>query len=406
MTIIRGTHDENTLEQMDRVAASAAYTALMADGHRGYVMPIGGVAAYRNRVSLNGVGVDIACGNAAIKTNLTTDSFVMDHLPSVADAIVRDIGFGMGSPTNPTRVDHLRNHPLFDSPAWDLIDRKQRGNLQDQARAQLGTVGGGNHYVDVFQADDNALWVGCHFGSRGLGFRIAHAMMALAQGVDHPWRKESQREVDMDQHEILDLDTELGQMYWQLMSLAGEYAYAGRNWVVSQVTALMGGETLDKVHNHHNFAWKEKHFGEELVVVRKGATPAFPGQRGFVGGSMGDSSVILKGADPKGRFQSVHIPQRDNLYSTVHGAGRVMGRMAAKGKWKKGVCTRPGLVSRDDMDGATRGLILRGGDLDEAPQVYRKLADVLEAQGPTIEVETYLDPLIVCMAPSRTRRGR
>src|SRR5690606_15425948 len=154
----------------------------------------------------------------------------------------------------------------------------------------------------------------------------------------------------------LDLGTPLGDAYWNVMTLAGAYAYAGREWVARRVAALLGGSELDLVHNHHNFAWKEQHDGQELIVVRKGATPAFPGQRGFVGGSMGDISVILEGTAGEDASGA--------LSSTVHGAGRVMGRMQAKGKWKGGKLLRPGLVTHEMMRSATEGVVVRGGDLD------------------------------------------
>lgn len=413
--IIRGAHDDATIEQMQHVAASAAYTALMADGHRGYYMPIGGVAAFRNVVSPHGVGVDIACGNMAVKTDLTVDDTVTkQYLGEVADEITAAIGFGMGQPTNPS-PDAPTDHPLFRDPRWDIIHPKVRGNLRDRARAQLGTVGGGNHYVDIFSDEDGAIWVGCHFGSRGLGYITSTGMIGQSQGT--PWR-DLHPVADWGRPVLLGLGGGdwLGPQYWDLMELCGEYAYAGREWVTDKVCQILGAEVIDSVHNHHNFAWKEQHFGEEFVVVRKGATPAFPGQRGFVGGSMGDISVILRGSDPEphnpgpynGRAQQwdTYDLQRENLYSTVHGAGRVMGRMQAKGKWKKGKQVRPGLISPDDMAAATKGLVLRGGDLDEAPQAYRPLREVLEAQGGTIVVEEILQPLVVCMAPSRTRRGR
>jgi tRNA-splicing ligase RtcB len=235
------------------------------------------------------------------------------------------------------------------------------------------------------------VWVGVHFGSRGLGFITAHGVVALAQG--EIWTDlRPNRRANMNREVLLDLDAPLGDAYWTLMSLAGEYAYAGREWVARKVVSILGGTERDLVHNHHNFAWKEDHGNGELVVVRKGATPAFAGQRGFVGGSMGDESVILTGTDGAGP---------EHLFSTVHGAGRVMGRMQAKGKWKKGRMVKPGRVSPEAMAKATRGVVLRGGDLDEAPQVYRKLDSVLSAQ-PGIEVVERLTPLIVCMAPPRT----
>ena len=126
------------------------------------------------------------------------------------------------------------------------------------------------------------------------------------------------------------LDQPVGHDYWHLMNLAGRYAYAGREWVARKVVSILGGREVELVHNHHNFAWKERHEGEELVVIRKGATPAFPGQLGFIGGSMGDDAVIVRGAasdDPE-----TDALQRGALFSTVHGAGRVMSRTAAAGK--------------------------------------------------------------------------
>jgi tRNA-splicing ligase RtcB len=193
--------------------------------------------------------------------------------------------------------------------------------------------------------------------------------------------------------------------------------------VAQRVVDLLGAEGWDIVNVHHNFGFKETHFGEELVVVRKGATPAFPGQRCFVGGSMGDCAVILQGASPKPitglrpdmteaelaehfsgtpYTESAEFLQKAALYSTVHGAGRVMSRTQAAGKWNRrtGVQKSPGLVKQSEMDGwlERAGVVLRGGGLDESPQAYRRLPEVLAAQGPTIEVLHTLKPLVVVMA--------
>jgi tRNA-splicing ligase RtcB len=184
------------------------------------------------------------------------------------------------------------------------------------------------------------------------------------------------------------------------MSLAGRYAYAGREWVARKVVEILGGRELELVHNHHNFAWVEEHGGERLHVVRKGATPAFPGQQGFVGGSMGDDAVIVRGtaaADPETRAL-----QERALYSTVHGAGRVMSRTEAAGKRnrKTGRQISPGKVTPDMMEAwvKRKGVVLRGGGLDESPHAYRRLPQVLAAQGHTVEVVHTLRPLIVVMA--------
>jgi tRNA-splicing ligase RtcB (3'-phosphate/5'-hydroxy nucleic acid ligase) len=396
---IFGQHDEKTILQLQQVRERAVDAALMADGHVGYVMPIGGVAAYHDQVSVVGVGFDIACGNAAIRTDLTLESLgrtpdeVQRTLTQLADGIAATVSFGMG---RRNRADDAPvDHPLFDEPAWDAVPEKYRKGLKVKARQQLGTVGSGNHYVDVFADETGALWVGVHFGSRGFGHTVASGFLALGQG--RAWGERApEREV------LLDLEQPTGHDYWHLMNLAGQYAYAGREWVARKVVSLLGGTEQELVHNHHNFAWKEVHGGEEVVVIRKGATPAFPGQRGFIGGSMGDDAVIVRGTAPDAATSEVQEAQREALYSTVHGAGRVMSRTQAAGKRNRrsGRVLSPGLVSPEMMDAwvKEKGVILRGGGLDESPHAYRRLPSVLAAQEGTIEVEHVLKPLIVVMA--------
>ena len=392
-----GTHEEGTINQLRDVASRAARAALMADGHVGYVMPIGGVAAYRERVSVVGVGFDIACGNAAIRTDRTladlgdTPERQRAALTDVADEVARTVSFGMG---RKNRADDAPvDHPLFKDDAWAAVPVKERTTLKTKARQQLGTVGSGNHYVDVFADEAGALWVGVHFGSRGFGHTVASGFLALGQGAR--WgERVPEREV------LLDLTASLGHDYWHLMNLAGRYAYAGREWVARKVVGLLGGRELELVHNHHNFAWAEEHEGEELIVVRKGATPAFPGQKGFVGGSMGDDAVIVEGvADAP---EETATAQQEALYSTIHGAGRVMSRTQAAGKRnrKTGQVLSPGRVTPEMMQAwiGERGVILRGGGLDESPHVYRRLPEVLSAQEGTVRVLHTLRPLIVVMA--------
>jgi tRNA-splicing ligase RtcB len=387
-----GQHEPQTLAQLQEVASHAERAALMADGHLGYVMPIGGVAAYRDRVSVVGVGFDIACGNAAIRTDLSLrDSDLGDRLEQIADAIQRTVSFGIGR--NNRSRDAPVDHPLFKSEAWEAVPRGERSALRDKARSQLGTVGSGNHYVDVFADENDTIWVGVHFGSRGFGHTVASGFLSLSQGGR--WgQRAPEREV------LLPLGAPIGHDYWSLMTLAGEYAYTGREWVARKVVSLLGGRELELVHNHHNFAWREEHDGQQLIVVRKGATPAFPGQRGFIGGSMGDNAVIVRGADPAD--ESTRAQQHQALFSTVHGAGRVMSRSAAAGKINRrtGKVLRPGAVSPQMMQSWIRdkGVVLRGGGLDESPHVYRRLPEVLSAQGHTIEIVHTLRPLIVVMA--------
>lgn len=413
---IFGDHDQNTLKQFRDVASRAERAALMADGHKGYVMPIGGVAAYRDKVSVVGVGFDIACGNAAIRTDFTMQELcglspadlrtnphrvrTNTRLNEIADELADVLSFGIGQKN--LAGDAPVDDPLFHDDAWWIIPNEgsYRDDLMEKARRQLGTIGGGNHYVDVFVDQEGVVWVGVHFGSRGFGHTIASNFLALSQGGSWGDRGK-EREV------LLDTREGLGSEYWALMNLAGRYAYAGREWVARKVVSLIGITEVEMVHNHHNFAWREEHGGEELIVVRKGATPAFPGQKGFVGGSMGDDAVILEGAEHHAETATLQ-DQEEALFSTVHGAGRIMGRMAAKGKWKKGRPVRAGQISHKEMTEwlDSRGVVLRGGDVDEAPQAYRRLPDVLVAQGATIRVLHTLRPLIVCMAPGAANGAR
>jgi tRNA-splicing ligase RtcB len=260
VTAVFGQHDEKTIAQLQDVASRAAYAALMADGHMGYLMPIGGVAAYRNQVSVPGVGYDIACGNAAIMTDRFIDEFDRRDLELLADEIHHTISFGIG---RSNRADDAPvDHELFRSDAWSLLPSDAKvSELKSKARQQLGTVGSGNHYVDVF-ADraDGRIWVGVHFGSRGLGHKIASGFLALAANAR--W---GQRVKESDA--ILDLSAPIGQDYWSLMNLAGQYAYAGREWVARKVVEIIGAHEIELVHNHHNFSWIEEHFGEKLIVV-------------------------------------------------------------------------------------------------------------------------------------------
>jgi len=201
---------------------------------------------------------------------------------------------------------------------------------------------------------------------------------------------------------LLDVNEPLGHDYWALMNLAGQYAYAGREWVARKVVSMLGAKEMELVHNHKNFAWREIHDGVEVIVVRKGATPAFPGQQGFIGGSMGDNAVIVQGTPPEHASAEVQRAQHDALFSTVHGAGRVMSRTQAAGKRNRrtGKVISPGRLTREMMDDWLRdkGVVLRGGGLDESPQVYRRLPDVLAAQAGTVEVLHTLRPLVVVMA--------
>lgn len=386
-----GQPDEGAMAQA-RVCSrtgNVVQTLLMADHHKGYCQPIGGVVVYDGQISPAGVGYDIACGNKAVRTNLTAGE-ILPRLSSIMDEIARRISFGVGR-VNQERVDH----ELFDDPDWAVyenVDKQVHDKLKALARAQLLTVGSGNHFVDVLVEQENGrVWIANHFGSRGFGHKTASGFINLMAGREFMANAPGEK---MDQPPaLLDLDSELGDMYYRAMRLAGRYAYAGRDYVIQQVLSIVGAEADIEVHNHHNYAWKEMHNGREVVVVRKGATPSAPGQVGFIGGSMGDISVIVRGKDT--------LENQESYYSTVHGAGRIMSRTQAAGKMNWKTRTRSGgQISKEQMDRAVRefGVELRGAGTDESPFVYRQLREVLDAHAGTIDVLHVLKPIGVCMA--------
>ncbi len=360
-----GEHDANTLAQMKNCMAVGNVVAgvICADGHLGYAQPVGGVIAYEKQISISGVGFDIGCGNMAVRLD-TPFTSIHDRLGTIIRDVHNVISFGVGR-TNDERVEH----ELFDdADAWRESDM---GEYRAKAVTQLGTVGSGNHYVDLMRDEEGFVWIGVHFGSRGLGHTSATRYLKAAGGQDG---------INVPPA-VIDEDSEIGRRYIAAMELAGRYSYAGREWVTERVRKIIGGNVTDMVHNHHNYAWRENHGGKDLWVVRKGATPAFPGQRGFVGGSMGDDAVILEGIDSPAAKAS--------LYSTVHGAGRLFGRKEAKRRF-----------TREQMDKwlNDRGVTLIGADLDESPMAYRRLPDVLAQHEGTVKVLHTLRPFAVAMA--------
>ena len=415
-----GTVDQRSLAQLKRCmeAGDAEFGVLCADHHPGYSQPIGGAIAYEGYVSPSGAGYDLGCGNKAARTELTrADLDALGGVEHVMREITRRISFGMGVP-----AQERSDHPVLDK-IRDADFSPQR-KLHQVAASQLGTVGSGNHYVNLMEDEDGRIWVGVHFGSRGFGHKTASGFLALSQGLPFGGRAS---EGEMDSPPVLfEAGSELGESYVSAMELAGEYAYAGRDIVVDKVLEILGAEPVHEVHNHHNFAWREEHFGRSYWVIRKGCTPARPGQEGFVGGSMGDESVILEGV--------AGADAEESLFSTVHGAGRVMSRTQAAGRVRRrkrwicrnrdcgrvferdGVCPdhsdaglkkvwaeeqiKAGVVDWPAVQERRleQGIGLVGGGADEAPEVYKRLPEVLAAHAGSIRVKHTLRPLGVAMA--------
>lgn len=437
---IFGPPDIDSVAQMRRCidAEDDAIGVLMADHHKGYSMPIGGVVAYKDHLSPSGVGYDIGCGNLYAETNIFAQTV---DIPKVMTEISKVISFGMGQ----KNTEKVKDHPVFDSLAHlkPLIGSQNTDALVAKGRNQLGTVGSGNHYVDLFENRTTGhLGVGVHFGSRGVGHTLAKGYMALAAGLNYG---DAYKDGGMDAPPLM-LSRYLpsGQNYETAMNIALEYANAGRTWVVNRIVyGILGATVQWQVHNNHNYAAREFHHNERqgYLVHRKGATPAFPGQHGFVGATMGEDAVIVKGISTAAAAEA--------LFSTVHGAGRLMSRNEAKGKekinkyWtcmnyrtcshsvpanelKRGkqnehpLCTmcggkmdlRPKVTSvtvgkidwpKVRQEIADRGIVLIGGDADEAPGAYKRLPEVLGYHSDAIQVLHYLRPLGVAMASKEVR---
>jgi tRNA-splicing ligase RtcB len=354
----------------------ATAAALLPDAHVGYGLPIGGVLALDNAVVPYAVGVDIACRMKLSVLDMPawtlTDRLKFELFER---AIERGTRFGVGSVHQTPQ-----EHPVMDRDWW--VTRITREN-KDKAWKQLGTSGSGNHFVEfghltLSQADaDLGLEAGeyvallSHSGSRGTGASVCSTYSAIAR-ARLPKKYES-----LGRLAWLGLDSEAGQEYWAAMNLMGEYAAANHDVIHRLVSKLLGAKIIAGVENHHNFAWKEIHGGREVIVHRKGATPAGKGALGVIPGSMADPAFVVRG---KGVAES--------LNSASHGAGRRMSRTAAKQKYTWNAV-------RKNLE--TRGIKVLSAGADEVPGVYKNIEDVMREQQDLVEIVARFDPKIVKM---------
>jgi tRNA-splicing ligase RtcB len=352
----------------------ARRAALMPDAHVGYGLPIGGVLACENAVIPYAVGVDIACRMKLSVLDMppATIESRFDHY---RQALERGTRFGVGS-----QHERPQSHAVMDQD-WSVtrITREHK----DRAWKQLGTSGSGNHFVEfgtlTLDAPDDDLGIPpgpyvallSHSGSRGAGAAVCSTYSAIARSL-LPKRYE-----DLGRLAWLDLDTSAGQEYWLAMNLMGDYAAANHDVIHRLVSKLLGAKIVAGVENHHNFAWKEVHDGQELIVHRKGATPAAAGQLGVIPGSMADPAFVVRG---RGSAES--------LNSASHGAGRRMSRKAAKEKynWK---------AVKNDLE--KKGVRVLSAGADEVPGVYKNIEDVMRQQADLVEIVARFDPKIVKM---------
>jgi len=348
--------------------------ALMPDAHLGFGLPIGGVLATRNAVIPKAVRVDIACRMKM--TVLDRDKSHLDrYRTQLIQTLERETRFGVGS-----GFDKPRDHAVLDDDWSDPVVKR----VQDRARKQLGSSGSGNHFVEfgLLTIDDprcgldpgEYLALLSHSGSRGAGAYVAQHWSKLAKSL-HPHLPRHLQELAW-----LDLQHEEGQRYWNAMQLMGRYAEANHDCIHRHILKTLGAESLLSLENHHNFAWLEEHGGEEVVVHRKGATPAGEGVLGVIPGSMTAPTHVVIG---KG--------DTDSLCSSAHGAGRQMSRKKAKETYRKADL-------RNAVDEAGVHLISAG--IDEAPMVYKDIGEVMAAQSDLVESIATFAPRIVRMAGS------
>ena len=368
--------DQNTINQMD-VAMQlpvAVKGALMPDAHVGYGLPIGGVIATENSVIPYGIGLDIGC-RMSLSIYDIPDSFINRNSYQIKVALKEQTHFGIGK-----LQDTYEEHEILDRTEFGETELLRQ--LHGKAKGQIGTSGSGNHFVEagtVELAEDNKFnlkkgnYVGvlAHSGSRGLGATIANYYTRVA--IDTCWLPKGAQHMAW-----LDLDSEAGQEYWMAMNLAGDYASACHDVIHRKMGKVLGIEPVAKVENHHNFAWKEvQEDGQELIVHRKGATPARDGQLGIIPATMTDSGYIVSG---KG--------ESDALNSASHGAGRKMSRKKARES-----------ITGSEMKKKLKqlGITLIGGGVDEAPMAYKRLEDVMASQPDLVKVEGKFTPKIVRM---------
>ncbi len=356
----------------------ARKAAVMPDAHLGYGVPIGCVLATENAVIPNAVGVDIGCRMQLTVLDIPWDMFTHRNLP-FRDVILNETRFGPGCAFGHGE----RSHAIMDDERWDAL--RVLKNVRSLAASQLGTSGGGNHFVEfgcleVGEGDplgtgmEAGLYLALmsHSGSRRMGMNIANEYCRLAK---ERLPKSLKRYGDLA---WLDLDSDLGQQYWLAMNLAGDYAQANHDCIHKSIAKALGAQVLALIENHHNFAWKEIHDGKELIVHRKGATPAEQGLLGVIPGSMADPAFVVSG---KGNS--------DSLNSASHGAGRKMSRTQAK---------------RDlDKDEAFKYLKAREVELisagmDEMPGAYKDILQVMAEQTDLVDTLARFDPKMVRMA--------
>lgn len=364
-----GPIDDASREQMENVCSlpMAVKAAVMPDFHMGYGGPIGGVVALENAVVPFLVGVDIACRMKMSIFDIKPE--LLDKSEQFKVALQKGTNFGVGCEYNPRK-----SHEVMDED-WDVTPITKR--LKDKAWSQLGTSGSGNHFAEFgiltdLTTNEKNVALMTHSGSRGTGSAVCDAYSTVAKS------RLSSKFADLGNLAWLDLDTEAGQEYWAAMELMGMYAAANHDIIHRGIAKLLHVSIMRSIENHHNFAWKEQHLGREVIVHRKGATPAGKGVLGVIPGSMGTPAYVVEG-----------LGNPDSLCSASHGAGRCMSRRKAKDKYTWAAV-------RNHL--AKQGIIVMSAGADEVPYAYKDIEVVMAAQTDLVKSIMRFDPKIVKMS--------
>ena len=374
--------DENSIKQMKNAAQLPVSVrgALMPDAHLGYGLPIGGVLAVRNAVIPYAVGVDIACRMKLSVLDMPLHT-LRGEQKRLSNAIEYETRFGIGANF---RKGERRDHPVMEED-WGVTAVTAR--LRDKAWAQLGTSGSGNHFVEfgILTVLNEAVGLPLgdylallsHSGSRGAGATVANHYSKLAMDLRPELPKELRHLA------WLDLNSDAGREYWAAMQLMGQYAAANHACIHRHMAKALGTKVLLDIENHHNFAWKEEHDGETVIVHRKGATPAGRGVLGIIPGSMGAPGFVVRG-----------LGNAASLNSAAHGAGRRMSRRQAKKSFTWSAVKK--YLREQDV-------VLLSAGLDEVPMAYKDIHQVMAAQSDLVEILARFDPKLVKMAPAGER---
>ncbi len=344
----------------------------MPDSHQGYGMPIGGVLTTKGVIVPNAVGVDIGCGMCALKTNL--DSISTETLKEIMSGIRELVPLGFDH--------HKEKQDIALMPSTETIVKNGIVERQiESARKQIGTLGGGNHFIEIQKGSDVHIWIMIHSGSRNIGLKVAEHYNKMAQNLNERWYSAVDKSKNLA---FLPIETQEARDYFNEMQYCVDFAFANRklmmNNIVSVFTDCFNGNfsELEFVNIAHNYARWEQHYNTNVIVHRKGATSAKEGETGIIPGSQGTKSYIVKG---KGNTESFE--------SCSHGAGRVLGRKQAER-----TLNLEAEIARLDEQGIIHSIRSKS-DLDEAPGAYKNIDIVMENQKDLVDILVELSPLAV-----------